>query len=94
MDSKTIPYGTIIFIPKAKGKTITLPNGETARHDGYFFAGDTGSAIKDNHIDIFSGISKDNPFKEIILSDPTKTFDAYIVKDKNIIKSLTVLQTK
>lgn len=88
VDKTIIPYGTVIFIPKVKGKPITLPNGLAVIHDGYFFAGDTGSAIKGNHIDIFTGIFDGNPFKDVIQSDPTKTFDAYVVKDQQVINLL------
>ena len=44
VDTKVIPYGTVLFIPQLKGKTIKLPNGVTVIHDGYLFAGDTGGA--------------------------------------------------
>ncbi len=88
VDKSIIPYGTVIFIPKVKGKPIILPNGLEVIHDGYFFAGDTGSAIKGNHIDIFTGIFDGNPFKDVIQSDPTKTFEAYVVKDQQVINLL------
>ena len=88
VDKSIIPYGTVIFIPKVKGKPIILPNGLEVIHDGYFFAGDTGSAIKGNHIDIFTGIFNGNPFKDVIQSDPTKTFDAFFIKDQQVINSL------
>ncbi|HRI20464.1 MAG TPA: 3D domain-containing protein, partial [Panacibacter sp.] len=94
VDNKNIPYGTVIYIPKVKGKMIELPNGEKVEHDGYFFAGDTGGAIKKNHVDVFTGIFSGNPFTEVIRSNENKTFDAYIVRDTNIIHQLTVLQTK
>lgn len=89
VDKEFIPYGTVIYIPKAKGKQIYLPNGKTVTHDGYFFAGDTGGAIKKNHIDIFTGIFMGNPFRDVIQSDQNKTFEAFIVTDKNIIRELT-----
>jgi 3D (Asp-Asp-Asp) domain-containing protein len=88
VDKSIIPFGTVIFIPKVKGKSIILPNGLEVMHDGYFFAGDTGSAIKENHIDIFTGIFNENPFKDVIQSNPDKTFDAYVVKDQQVINSL------
>jgi len=88
VDRKVIPYGTVIYIPKAKGDTIELPNGQKVIHDGYFFAADRGGLIKNNHIDFFTGISSDNPFPEIIKSDKTDTFEAFVVKDKAIINSL------
>lgn len=94
VDKTKIPYGTVIYIPKVKGKMIVLPNGEKVIHDGYFFAGDTGTAIKNNHIDIFTGIFAENPFTEVIQSNAQKTFDGYIITDKNIINALTQLHLK
>lgn len=94
VDKTKIPYGTVIYIPKAKGKIIELPNGTKVTHDGYFFAGDTGGAIKKNHIDLFTGTNAGNPFPEVIRSSEKKTFDAYIVTDQSIIQSLTTVQTK
>jgi 3D (Asp-Asp-Asp) domain-containing protein len=94
VDKTKIPYGTVIYIPKAKGKIIELPNGTKVTHDGYFFAGDTGGAIKKNHIDLFTGIYEGNPFPEVIRSNEKKTFDAFIVTDQVVIRSLTAAQTK
>lgn len=94
VDKDVIPYGTVIYIPAAKGKLVSLPNGELMTHDGYFFAGDTGGAIKKNHIDIFTGIYTGNPFPEVIKSNESKTFEAVIVTDAGIIKDLTEKHTK
>lgn len=94
VDKNVIPYGTVIYIPKVKGKTVDLPGGEQAIHDGYFFAGDTGGAIKKNHIDVFTGIYSGNPFPEVIQSNENKTFEVVIVTDESIINSLTELHTK
>lgn len=94
VDKSIIPYGTVIFIPNVKGKLFILPNGLEVIHDGYFFAGDTGSAIKGNHIDIFTGIFDGNPFKEVIKSDPTKTFDAYLLINRQVINSLKSQHSK
>ncbi|TND02078.1 MAG: hypothetical protein FD123_4122 [Bacteroidetes bacterium] len=94
VDKKTIPYGTVIYIPKARGITIELPNGEKVVHDGYFFAGDTGGAIKENHIDVFTGVFSGNPFPAVIQSNGQKTFEAYIVTDQQILGTLTKAQVK
>jgi len=94
VDKAMIPYGTVIFIPKVKGKPITLPNGQKVIHDGYFFAGDTGSAIKGNHIDLFTGVFEGNPFIDVIQSNPTKTFEAFVVTEQSIIDSLLFLHKK
>src|SRR5690606_23300052 len=52
VDPTYYPYGSVVYIPAARGNIIKLPNGETAIHDGYFFAVDTGGLIKTNHIDV------------------------------------------
>jgi 3D (Asp-Asp-Asp) domain-containing protein len=94
VDSKIIPYGTVIFIPAAKGKIIELSNGSKTTHDGYFFAGDTGGAIKNNHIDVFTGIFSKNPFPEMVKSNELKTFEAYVITDQIIIQSLLATHTQ
>lgn len=94
VDPNTIPYGTVIFVPAAKGKLVHLPNGKQAIHDGYFFAGDTGGAITKNHIDVFTGIYPGNPFPEVVRSNENKVFDAFIVSDPEIVRTLTVLHSK
>ena len=93
VDKNTIPYGTVLYIPAAKGISFQLPDGSYAVHDGYFFASDTGGAIKGNHIDTFTGISSVNPFDHI-LSNEKKTFSAYVVKDADIITKLKHLHGK
>jgi len=94
VDSKTFPYGTVIFIQRAKGTEITLPSGEVAKHDGYFFAGDTGGAIKGKHIDVFCGITDKNCFPDFITSDEKAPFDAIEVTDSVVIESLKATHRK
>ncbi|MGV3612406.1 MAG: 3D domain-containing protein [Fluviicola sp.] len=94
VDKEVIPYGTVLYIPAARGKKILLPDGEEAVHDGYFFAGDTGGAIKKNHIDIFTGIYEGNPFPEVIKSNENKTVDAFIITDQTIVDALAGLHLK
>ena len=94
VNRKGIPYGTVLYIPQAKGKTITLPNGRQIIHDGYFFAADRGGLVKRNQIDLFTGTSSENPFPELIKSDNNQTFEAYIVKDKAIIQALKTAHHK
>lgn len=93
VDPKKIPYGSVVFIPEAKGKEITLENGDTFIHDGYFFAGDTGGAIKKNHIDVFTGNSKNHSFN-FIGNNSSKTFNAKIIKDESVIKEMTEMHLK
>jgi 3D (Asp-Asp-Asp) domain-containing protein len=93
-DNSRIPIGTVLYIPEARGAKITLKSGRVITHDGYFFAGDKGGAIKDNHIDVFIGTHTDAPFFPWIRSNQTKTFTAYIVTDKQIISALNELHAQ
>ena len=88
VDRKFIEIGTLIYIPQAVGVVITLPNGNTAKHDGYFFAADVGGDIKTNHIDTFFGLKTKNPFKHVT-SKSDGTFDAYIIKGGSVESALT-----
>lgn len=89
VDKKVIPFGTVVFIPDAKGVVIRLPDGTSINHDGYFYAGDTGGAIKGAHIDVFCGATSTNCFPSFIHSDAKKTFKAIIVTDASIIENLS-----
>lgn len=93
-DLSRIPTGTVLYIPAARGAKITLSSGRVITHDGYFFAGDKGGAIKGNHIDVFIGTHTSAPFFPWIKSNESKTFEAYIVSDKKIISDLTELHAQ
>ena len=82
VDTRLIPLGTVLYIPAARGSTVTLPSGRKAVHDGYFFASDRGGAIKNNHIDVFAGLWAVNPFPSFIWSTGSRTFEAYVIADE------------
>lgn len=84
VDTANIPIGSVIYIPEAKGVKYIDSEGMSVEHDGYFFAGDVGSKIKGNHIDVFLGSSAENPFG-FVKSNQAGTFDAYLVTDKSLI---------
>lgn len=88
VDPSTIPFGTVIYIPGARGHQIILPDGRHVTHDGYFYAADTGGAIKGSHIDVFGGIESGNPFPSFIKSRPSGTFTAFIINDSQIADRL------
>ena len=88
-----IPFKSVLYIPKARGYKITLPSGKTVLHDGYFYAADTGSAIKDFHIDVFGGISHDNPFPNFIRGKD-KNFEAFLIKNAWISETLWKMHEK
>ncbi|HEY9617626.1 MAG TPA: 3D domain-containing protein [Microcoleaceae cyanobacterium] len=87
VDPTVIPFGSVVYIPSARGQVITLPSGQRAIHDGYFYAADTGSAIIGDHIDVFLGTSSQNPFS-FITSKPSGEFDAFLVEDATITQAL------
>lgn len=78
VDPKTIPFGSLVYIPAARGTSLTLPDGSDATHDGYFFAADRGGAIKKTHIDVFVGMGRQNPFA-FVKSKSSATFEARVL---------------
>lgn len=93
-DPTVIPIGTIVYIPEARGALIAVSKNETIIHDGYFFAGDMGGAIKGGHIDVFIGTSDDSGFFPWITHSSATLFRAFIVKDPNIIEKMTTLHLR
>lgn len=90
VDKTVIPIGSVIYIPEARGQTITLPTGEQVVHDGFFFAADAGSAIRGNHVDVFVGVSGEHPFP-FITSNAKGTFKAYLVQSTDLAKVMDAL---
>ncbi len=93
VDRRVIPIGSVVFIPAARGQAITLPSGYQAVHDGFFFAADTGGAVRGNHIDVFVGNAERNPFT-FVQSTPSKTFRAYVIQDDRIAQTLHSLHQR
>lgn len=54
VDPTKIPRRTVLFIAETVG--IRMPDG--SKHDGYWYASDTGGAIKGQRIDLFTGQGK------------------------------------
>jgi len=90
VDSKYIPYRSVVYVPAARGIEVTLPPGRIREHDGYFYAADSGGAVKDNHIDVFCGLS-DKPFADFITSNPECPFNAFLIEDHEIAAKLATL---
>ena len=80
VDRRTVPYGSVVYIPDARGTEVVLPSGEARVHDGYFYAADTGGAIKGNHIDVYIGPRETNPFG-FVGNRRSATFPAYVVSE-------------
>src|SRR6201985_3016373 len=51
VDKNIIPKRSVLFIKETVG--LKMPDGST--HDGYWYASDSGSAIKGKRIDLFTG---------------------------------------
>ena len=90
VDPKFIAVGTALYIPEARGVAIVLPDGRKLSHDGYFFAADTGFGVDGNHIDVFNGISDQNPFPWVV-SKQDHTFAAFVIKDSKVIEEMKKL---
>lgn len=86
-DKTVIPWGTALYIPQARGNIVELPDGRRVPHDGYFVAADTGGLIKGDHIDVFIGIAKSNPFPWV-KSTLSGKFDAFVVENQAIKNAL------
>lgn len=78
----TLPAGTVVFIPAARG--LRLPNG--LRHDGYFFVADTG-ALNGNQLDLYVG-SRSLNWRIIGSGRSGKTMPAYVVTDRATVARL------
>jgi 3D (Asp-Asp-Asp) domain-containing protein len=87
-DLDKFKLGTVVYIPRARGAEIKLNNGKTIIHDGYFFIGDKGGAIKSNHLDVFIGTHEDSDFFPWIENNQKGTFIGYEVTDLTIIAEL------
>jgi 3D (Asp-Asp-Asp) domain-containing protein len=81
VDPEWLKYGSVVYIPAARGSSVALPDGRTVVHDGYFFAADTGGALYGNHIDVFVGSASDSPFK-FVRSSKSARFDLYIINNR------------
>lgn len=51
VDRTLIPRRTVLFIKE----TVGLPMPDGSKHDGYWYASDTGGAIKGERIDLYTG---------------------------------------
>ena len=93
VDPEEIPFGSTLYIPEARGAQFINSTGDTLTHDGYFFAGDTGSAIQGNHIDVFVGTAANCPF-DFVKSRSNKMFKVYWIEDSEIERQLRLLHVK
>lgn len=71
VDTRVIPKRSVLFIKE----TVGLPMPDGSVHDGYWYASDTGGAIKGQKIDLFTGhgSSSMTPFRRLNLSTLTVT---------------------
>lgn len=87
-DKNELTYGTVLFIPRLKGKQMSDGEGGSFVHDGYVMVADRGSLVGQHHIDFFTGVLKGNPAPDIATNDPKRPFEAYVVHDDKIIAAL------
>ncbi|MBI4815969.1 MAG: hypothetical protein HY791_06925 [Deltaproteobacteria bacterium] len=85
VDPKVIPIGSVVYVPQARGLSLSVPGGRDledrrVEHDGFFFAATTGGAIDGHKIDVFIGPLSQNPFS-FVQSTKRGTFEAYLVED-------------
>lgn len=90
---RPIAYNTLLFVPDLRGRELVSSDGSKFTHDGYVFAANTGSSIKGNHIDFFTGFINVNPFPDLA-GGSSKPFKAYWISDKDIRQQLLDLHTK
>jgi 3D (Asp-Asp-Asp) domain-containing protein len=71
IDARLIPKHTILFIKE----TVGLPMPDGTVHDGYWYASDTGGAIKGQRIDLFTGMNAKSmgPMREVNLAQLSVT---------------------
>jgi len=69
IDSRRVPRHTVLYIKETDG--LTMPDG--TRHDGFWYASDTGGAIKGDRIDLYTGQGKGsmNPLMDFNLKSLT-----------------------
>lgn len=90
VDQRHIPKGSVVYVPAARGVTVVLPSGARVAHDGYFYAGDSGGGVRGNHIDVFLGLAKTNPFP-FARGSARATFPAYLLEDRALEDALASL---
>lgn len=91
VDRSVIPFGSVVFIPAARGSTLHLPDGSVAYHDGFFIAEDTGGRIRGAHIDVFCGEQMGECIPAIMRSKHGRPkVTAYIVDDPTAKRRMQV----
>ena len=79
-----ITQGTVLYIPHLRGAKVKLPTGQTVRHDGYFFAADSGGGIKSGHIDFFTGLITPRPSLLPGVDGSDQQFAAYVIQNPEL----------
>jgi hypothetical protein len=58
------------------------------------FAADTGGAIKNDHVDIFTGVSSQSFAPQVFASSPNVKFDAFVVDEPNALAEMRRLHLR
>lgn len=92
VDKDVVPLGSVLYIPAARGVKVRGIDGKTLVHDGYFYAADTGGAVRGHQVDVFLGFARGNPFPSFIRHSARHgRFDAFFVDDPAIVRRLKAL---
>lgn len=94
VDPSVFPNGTVLFIPRLRGATMSLPDGRQVQHDGFVFAADRGGAIKGQHIDFFKGPARSDAVPPALASDESHPIPAHTVSDPPIVAALRALHQR
>lgn len=92
VDPAWLKYGSLVYIPSARGTRVAMADGKDLLHDGYFFVADTGGALYGNHIDVFVGSLPESPFK-FVKSSKASQFEIYLINNPKVSERLKSMHT-
>jgi 3D (Asp-Asp-Asp) domain-containing protein len=75
VDPSVIPKHSIVFIKETVG--MIMPDG--SKHDGMWYASDTGGAIKGKKVDLFTGLSRASMEQFTRLALQTNPLNAVVI---------------
>jgi 3D (Asp-Asp-Asp) domain-containing protein len=79
VDSKSIPIGSVLFIPALFGMPYIDEHDTPRLHDGIVTAVDVGKAIQNDRMDVFTGVGDQTYYYSAYGLNTMKPFDVYFV---------------